>query len=135
MKKINSRKIMLILFISIVIISISTISFATLPDMTPQYGTGASQIKNVAQIVLGIIQVIAVATASVMLVVLAMKYISAAPAEKAQIKGSMLPYVVGALLLFAGAGVLNIIKGFAADINDATGGSSSSTSTSQGTWT
>ncbi len=45
-----------------------------------------------------------------MLVVLAIKYISAAPAEKADIKKSAFIYVVGALLLFGGVAVLNIIQ-------------------------
>ena len=60
-----------------------------------------------------VIKVIAV----IMLIVLAIKYISAAPSEKADIKKSATIYIVGAVLLFAASGVLAIIQGFAENID------------------
>lgn len=60
--------------------------------------------------ILGIVQVVAMGVAVIMLVVLAIKYVSAAPGEKADIKKSMIIYVVGAILLFGATGILQIIK-------------------------
>ena len=48
-----------------------------------------------------------------MLAVLAMKYMSAAPGEKATIKKHAAVYIVGAIVLFGAAGILNIIETFA----------------------
>jgi len=71
--------------------------------------TKASTLMNQ---ILGIVQVVAMGIAVIMLVVLAIKYISAAPSEKADIKKSMITYIVGAVLLFGATGILQIVKTF-----------------------
>ena len=48
-----------------------------------------------------------------MLVVLAIKYMSAAPGDKADIKKHAVVYVTGAVVLFGSAGILSIIEKFA----------------------
>ena len=70
-------------------------------------------VNDAANIILGIVQVVAVAVAVIMLVVLAIKYISASPEGKAEIKKSAMLYIVGAVLLFAATGILEILKKFA----------------------
>ena len=50
-----------------------------------------------------------------MLIVLAIKYISAAPGDKAEIKKHAVIYIVGAVVLFAASGIIQIIKTFATD--------------------
>lgn len=62
--------------------------------------------------ILGIVQVIAIGVAVIMLIILAIKYISAAPSEKADIKKGMITYVVGAVLLFGATAILQFIKTF-----------------------
>ena len=52
-----------------------------------------------------------------MLIVLAIKYISAAPGDKADIKKHAVVYVVGAIVLFAATGILQIIKSFSSNIS------------------
>lgn len=66
--------------------------------------------------VLGIVQIVAVSVAVIMLIILGVKYISAAPGEKADIKQGAMIYVVGAILMFAAAAIVGIIKGFAGTI-------------------
>ena len=41
---------------------------------------------------------------------------AAAPGDKAEIKKHAVVYVVGAIVLFAASGILEIIKGFASQI-------------------
>ena len=60
---------------------------------------------------------IGVGVAVLMLIVLAIKYISAAPSEKAEIKKSAVIYVTGAVLLFAASGVLTVIQTLAKTLN------------------
>lgn len=62
---------------------------------------------------LTIVQVVGVGVAVIMLIILAIKYISAAPSDKAEIKKHAVVYVVGAVVLFASAGILTIIQNFA----------------------
>lgn len=76
--------------------------------------TGAAgKVQSAAGNILAIVQVVAVATAIIMLIVLAIKYISSAPNDKAEIKKHAVIYVVGAVLLFGASGLLELIKSFA----------------------
>ena len=69
--------------------------------------------KNIVGAILAIAKVVAVGVALIMLVVLAIKYMSAAPGDKAEIKKHAVVYVTGAVVLFGSAGILNIIEKFA----------------------
>ena len=76
--------------------------------------TGASNTAtNVVATVISSIRIIGVCFAVVMLLTVAMKYMSAAPGEKADIKKSAMIYVVGAVVLFAVVGILGIVEQFA----------------------
>lgn len=68
--------------------------------------------SGILNIILGIVQVIGIAVAVIMLIVLAIKYVSAAPGDKAEIKQHAVVYVVGAVVLFGASGLLEIIKQF-----------------------
>ena len=76
----------------------------------------AGKVKDVVTTVITIARVIGVAVAIVMLLVVAMKYMAAAPGEKADIKKSAVVYVVGAIILFAVTGILGIINTFSSNI-------------------
>ena len=54
-----------------------------------------------------------------MLLVVAMKYMTAAPGEKADIKKHAVVYVVGAVVLFAVTGILGLINTFSSNITTA----------------
>lgn len=82
--------------------------------------TNASQAVNgMIGAILTVTQIIGVGVAVIMLIVLAIKYISASPGDKADIKKHAVVYVVGAVVLFAASGILQIIKQFAANVPDA----------------
>lgn len=93
--------------------------FATTDYMDPNSITAndntgaAAKVQTAAGNILAIVQVVAVATAIIMLIVLAIKYISSAPNDKAEIKKHAVIYVVGAVLLFGASGILELIKSFA----------------------
>jgi len=78
--------------------------------------TVVNPFKNIGQAVLTVLRVVAVGVAVLMLIVLAIKYMSAAPSERATIKKSAVMYVAGAIIMFAAAGILGIIKNFAGNI-------------------
>lgn len=64
-----------------------------------------------------VVKVIGVAVAIIMLLVIAIKYMTSAPGDKAEIKKHAVVYVVGAVILFAAAGILTIIQQFAEVFN------------------
>lgn len=76
--------------------------------------TGAS---NTAESVIGTIisaaRIIGICFAVVMLLTIAMKYMTAAAGDKADIKKSAVAYVVGAIVIFAVTGILGVIQQFA----------------------
>ena len=76
----------------------------------------ADSINRIIGSVLTIVQVVGCGVAVIMLIVLAIKYISAAPGDKADIKKHAVVYVVGAVVLFAASGILQIVKNFAGNI-------------------
>ncbi len=122
MKKNVCLKILMISIMTMIVaFSLSNSVFAAI-TMDPNSVSGnmtsgaATSIGNVVSMFLGIIQVVAMGVAVIMLIVLAIKYVSAAPSEKADIKKGMITYVVGAVLLFGATGILQIIKSFAQTI-------------------
>lgn len=122
MKK--TMKIIAILLVAIIaIFALSNIAMANDDiwagiEMTKSESSAASaKVGSMAAKILNIVQVIGMAIAVIMLIVLAIKYISAAPSDKAEIKKHAVVYVVGAFVLFAATGILQIIKNFAVDMN------------------
>lgn len=77
----------------------------------------ASKAGTIMGSILTTVQVIGMGVAVMMLVILAIKYISAAPGDKADIKKHAIVYVVGAVVLFGASGILQIIKNFAGVVN------------------
>lgn len=117
-------KIVAVLLVVAVIISLTGNVFAEDIDLTQFKGktdtSGAStSIQNIIGALINIIQIIGSGVAIIMLIVLAIKYISAAPGDKADIKKHAVVYVVGAIVLFAATGILQIIKNFSHNIDNA----------------
>lgn len=117
MKKKTVKIISAIMLIVLVLVSMSNLVLAATTDITIEgKETSASKtVNNIASMILGIVQVIAIAVAVIMLIVLAIKYISASPEGKADIKKMATLYILGAVLLFGATGILEVIKKFATE--------------------
>ena len=110
--------------ILLIILSLSNFAFAvTAADSISTLATTAghaatnTSFQNVVGAIIAVTRVIATGVAIIMLVVLAMKYMMAAPGDKADIKKHAVVYVVGAVILFATSGILGIIAKFASVIS------------------
>lgn len=77
-------------------------------DQTTKF-TSSSEITNLGQKIIGAIQVIGIVIAVVVLLVLGIKYMVGSAEEKAEYKKTMMPYVVGALLIFAASTIVNVL--------------------------
>ena len=109
-------------FVSVVMVSATTTDDSL--DVTQFQGKGdnsgaTSSVQNIIGALITIIQVVGSGVAIIMLIVLAIKYISAAPGDKAEIKKHAVVYVVGAVILFAATGILGIVKNFSENIQAA----------------
>ena len=76
-----------------------------------------NSIKDISGSVITIVRLVCSAVAVAMLTILGIKYMSAAPSEKADIKKHAVVYIVGAVVMFACTGILGIIQNFAKTLN------------------
>ena len=97
--------------------SFSSVGTNTVTDKAKDTSGAAASINRIVGAVLTIVQGVGCGVAVIMLIVLAIKYISAAPGDKADIKIHAFVLVVGAVVLFAARGILGIVKKFAGNIN------------------
>jgi hypothetical protein len=69
-----------------------------------------SKTTSIMGAAVGIVKIVAAGIAVVMLLVLAMKYMMAAPSDRAEIKKHAVVYVAGAAIMFGVAAVLQFIQ-------------------------
>ncbi|MFG6318497.1 MAG: pilin [Clostridia bacterium] len=87
-------------------------------DSIKDTSNASTSVTRIIGALINIIQIIGSGVAIIMLIVLAIKYISAAPGDKADIKKHAVVYVVGAIVLFAATGILQIIKNFSENVRN-----------------
>ena len=106
-----------IIFVTMLLSAFSMV-FGTVTIPTPsQPGTGGEDINGIVSNVIWIIQTIAIAAAVIMLMFVGIKFVTASPEGKAEIKKTAVIYVVGAILLLAASGVLGIIQNLAKNVS------------------
>lgn len=116
------KKVAIVLLICLIALSIVCSNSAFAYDMmgivNNQAGASGNEsvinpVTNIAGSIITIARVICAAVAVAMLAILGMKYMMAAPGEKADIKKHAVVYIVGAVVMFACTGILTIIQQFA----------------------
>lgn len=73
--------------------------------------------KTIVGAIISVMRIVATGIALIMIIAVAVKYMSAAPGDRADIKKHAVPFVIGAIVLFASSGILSIIQQFASNIN------------------
>lgn len=68
-----------------------------------------NDLTNVGNNIVTIIQVVGIVIAVIVLLVIGIKYMIGSASEKAEYKKTMIPYIVGALLIFAGTSLVRVI--------------------------
>ena len=109
MIKIFSAIMMLILVISY---SCSVFAVGDPSGVTPT-AVAQSQIQGIGGKIAGALQIIGGVLAVVILVVLGIKYMMGSPEEKAEYKKTMMPYFIGAILIFAATQIAGVVYNIA----------------------
>lgn len=109
-----NKKLVKILSIMLMVIMISSISLNVLaltPGDIKGSGsvTGETEITNIGKSVVGILQTVGIVLSVIILIVLGIKYMMGSAEEKADYKKSMMPYIVGAALIFAASALAQVI--------------------------
>ena len=79
-------------------------------------GVGSQQLKQKAGKVLGAIQSIGAVVAVLVLIGIGIKYLLGSVEEKSEYKQTLIPYIIGAALIFSGTAIPNIIYQIAKNI-------------------
>ncbi len=111
MKKLT--KIMSVLLIAVMLISVASTVLATTPaDISGASVSGIEGLTNVGNQIVTILTTIGIIASVIVLIVLGIKYMMGSAEEKAEYKRTLLPYIIGAGLVFAASAIAGIIFGF-----------------------
>lgn len=117
MKKIYKKMIIVltICFFTI-ILNVSTIYAFTVSDLT---GTtfSNSELSGVGNSLITIITTIGSVVSVIVLIILGLKYMMGSVEEKAAYKKTLLPYVIGAALVFAASAIAGILYSFLSNLS------------------
>ena len=121
MKK-QVKMISTILLVMMILCSITNVVFgsgiiASLSGDKTGTVSGGNGITNLGSTIVGILQIIGIIVAVVVLLVLGIKYMMGSAEEKAEYKKTMIPYIIGALLIFAATTIVNVLYGMFANIS------------------
>ena len=85
----------------LILLLLTTISFGFKPgDLTGELDVNTEEVEDLANSIIGIIRLLASAISVIMLLVIGIKYMMGSVEEKANYKKTMLPYVIGAVIVF-----------------------------------
>ena len=101
----------------IICMGTSIVSATSIGNVTIEPNTSnAGDITKVGNKLMGVLQVIGILTAVIILMVLGIKYMMGSAEEKAEYKKTMMPYIIGAILIFAATTIANAIYSFVSNI-------------------
>ena len=110
----KTLKILTTVLLIIMMISVSMCCFAD-GDFTPSSvdGSGATVnttgVQNIGQNIFAVIRTVGILLSVIILVVLGIKYMMGSAEEKAEYKKTMIPYIVGAALIFAASALSQVL--------------------------
>ena len=93
-----------------VIVSLCNVCMAIeVTDIKPNTKVQSTNLTNIGSNIAGIIRNVGIVLAVVILMILGIKYMVGSAEEKADYKKSMIPYLVGAIILFGAAGIAQVV--------------------------
>ena len=109
------KKVISVVLVITIVLSLST-CFAIDPSKFKDVST-PDDFNSASGAIIGALQVVATVVAIAMLLFVGIKFMMAAPGEKANLKGALIPYIVGAILIFAAIPLLSMIKNFSSNFS------------------
>lgn len=111
----NAKTIKVLTFVATILLVVS-LGASTVFGLTPNEMTGTAptgtEIKDLGNKLIGILQTVGIVLSVVILVILGIKYMMGSAEEKADYKKTMIPYIVGAVCIFLAPTIANMIYTF-----------------------
>lgn len=113
MKTNKAVKILATVLTILMLLMTATNVFALTPgNVTPQATSADDDIQNYGGKILGAVTTAGIVLSVIILSVLGIKYMLGSAEEKAEYKKTLMPYLIGAALIFGASTVANIVYNF-----------------------
>lgn len=120
-KQVKIISVLLIVLMALTMVSTSvfaTVSIdQTIKDMANGSGKQPTEVVNLGKTIVTIMQTVGIVVAVVVLLVIGIKYMIGSAEEKAEYKKTMIPYIIGAILLFASTTIVGVVYNLANSFN------------------
>lgn len=114
------KSLKIVLLMLVLVISINATVLAKASGISPKDYTGGgasvSSITTTGNKIIQIVSTIGSIASVIVLVVLGLKYMMGSAEEKAEYKKTLLPYIIGAALVFAASTIASVVFNFASSI-------------------
>ena len=116
MKKLS--KVISIVLIVMMLVAIGTNVFAAVTgatnpsQLTGKAVSGTDKITSIGNQIITILTIVGTVASVIVLIVLGLKYMMGSAEEKAEYKKTMIPYLVGIVLLLGASGIVKAIASF-----------------------
>ena len=118
LKKATVAVIIILAMLLVFTTSVMAVDPATIAgSLTGTASDAQDQVTNIGNQIIGIITTVGVVVAVVVLLVLGIKYMMGSASEKAEYKKTMIPYLVGALLIFGASAITKVVVSLGAGIS------------------
>ena len=110
--KILILTILLTVFIGTIIFQVNAFDIGELNGTNPS-GNGSVEISDLGNKIITVVTIIGSVVSVIVLIILGIKYMLGSVDEKAEYKKTLLPYIIGATLVFAASSIASIIYNLA----------------------
>lgn len=117
MKK-TTKILAMLLIILVAVMALSTTVMAVdgiIGGLAPTYEDD-SGLTSIGQKIISIISTVAIVISVIVLLVIGIKYMMGSASEKAEYKKTMIPYLVGAIIIFGAGAIAQVVVNLASSI-------------------
>ena len=112
----KTMKIIVFMAIILCVVAVATLVSAdpgfTAESITGTVSNASGEIQGLGNRVVGVLQAIGIVVSVVVVIVLGIKYMMGSVEEKAEYKKTMMPYLIGAALIFAASTISMMVMNF-----------------------
>ena len=101
----------------LVVVASSFVPVFAATDPSSLKGTATTSFDNIGKRIIGMVQAIGSIASVLVLVILGIKYMMGSAEEKAEYKKTMIPYLVGAVLVFAASNIAGAVYKFTSSVS------------------
>lgn len=109
--KVSKKRIGLALTL-LILLMLTNIVYANIDTNIAISETTRTEFKGVFQVLLGFFQVVGSIIAAAVLLIIGIKYMTGSVEERATYKKTMMPYIVGAILIFGTTNIMQLLFDF-----------------------